>query len=124
MLTDDDILKHAVEIADKNIYMSDSIKNAVLKNNSEDVFKVSIFSTKSVYSFKIISYEKSKNVIMLFQSKHDFIKNLIANDIVNIDICLDNKKINSFSNIENNIQYKISLFKDNIYNIEIEISED
>ena len=124
MLTDEDILKQAVEAANQNVYMSDSIKSTVFKNNSKKIFKVSIFSAKSVNSFKIISYEKNKNITILFQSKHDFIKNLITNDIASIDICLDNKKINSFSNIQNNIQYKISLFKDNIYNIEIEISED
>ena len=124
MLTDDDILKQAIEAANQNVYMSDSIKSAVFKDNSENIFKVSIFSVKNVNSFKIISYEKNKNITILFQSKHDFIKNLITDNIVSIDICLDNKKINSFSNIQNNIQYKISLFKDNIYNIEIEISED
>lgn len=122
MQTEDMILRQAVEDANKNIYASDSIKGYISNNN--DLFKVSIFSNKCIYNFKIMCYEKSKNIKILFQAKHNFIKNLITNNIDSLNVCLDNEKINSFANIKNSIQYKISLFKDNIYNIEIEISEN
>lgn len=123
MLTDDDILQKSIKAANKNIYVSDSIKSAVFKNKDADAFKISI-SANSTYNFKIISYEKRKNTIITFHSKNSFIKDLVCNKITNLDVYLENIKINTFSNIKNNIQYKISLFKDNIYNIELEISED
>lgn len=124
MLTDDEFLQQSIKVANNNIYVSDSIKNAVLTTKDDVFFKVSIISSDNIYDFKILNYEKNKITIISFHAKVNFIKDLICNDIKILDIYLDNIKINTFSNIENNIQYKISLFKDNIYNIELEISED
>ena len=123
MLTDDDILQQSIKIANNNIYVSDSIKNAVLNSKNNDTFKISIVSSDNIYNFKILSYEKNKNTIVTFHTKVNFVKDLICNDIKFLDIYLDNIKVNTFSNM-NTIQYKISLFKDNIYNIELEINED
>ena len=124
MLTDDDILQQSIKAADENIYVSDSIKNAVFKNKNDSDFRVSIIASVNVYDFKIISYTKNKNTTISFNSKNIFIKDLICDNIKSLAVYLENVKINTFDSINNNIQYKISLFKDNIYNIELEISED
>ena len=124
MLTDGDILQQSIETANNNIYVSDSIKNAVLNSNNNDMFKVSIAFNNNIYSFKILSYEKNKNTVVSFDAKDNFIKDLILNDIKNLDIYLGSIKANTFSNEKNIIQYKISFFKDNIYNIELKISEN
>ena len=124
MLTDDDILQQSIKAADENIYVSDSIKKAVFKNKNDSDFRVSITASVNVYDFKIISYTKNKNTIISFNSKNIFIKDLICDNIKSLAVYLENVKINTFDSINNNIQYKISLFKDNIYNIELEISED
>jgi len=124
MLTDDDILKQSIKNANNNIYVSDSIKNAVLSNQNDDAFKVSITSNDSIYDFKVLSYEKNKNAVLTFHAKVNFVKDLICNDIKFLDIYLNNIKVNTFADIINRMQYKISLFKDNIYIIELEISED
>ena len=124
MLTDDDILQQSIKAADENIYVSDSIKNAVFKNKNDSDFRVSITASVNVYDFKIISYTKNKNTTISFNSKNIFIKDLICDNIKSLAVYLENVKINTFNSINNNIQYKISLFKDNIYNIELEISED
>ena len=124
MLTDDDILQQSIKAADENIYVSDSIKNAVFKNKNDSDFRVSITASVNVYDFKIISYTKNKNTTISFNSKNIFIKDLICDNIKSLAVYLENVKINTFDSINNNIQYKISLFKDNIYNIELEISED
>lgn len=123
MQTKDNFLKEAAELADSNIYISESIKSAVFSSNTKS-FVAKISTNKKHYQFEISSLEKNKKFIIQFQSNQKFIKSLISNDIKRLQIYLDNIILKDFYNNKNDIGYKISLFRDNIYNIEISISED
>lgn len=117
-------IEKEIENNNNTLYVSDSIRDDIINNGKQASEKLVCFlvSKNSSIEAAVLKYSKSNEKILIDMCvKEKVLADIILENILNLKIQLGEINIASYSAQDYYLNFEISLFEDNIYNVGYEL---